>query len=119
MAAKSGGARRGGGTRLGTVRQHYRRTADGRMTTVRQHSRAGTRKRRGLVSPRHAWKLAVRAFRAGRRGRKAAAFALGGLAVGELAAWSALRGAGLMLATAGALAVGVGMLAMMATGGDG
>jgi hypothetical protein len=43
---------------------------------------------------------------------------LGGLAVGELGAWAALRGVGLVLATAGILALGVAWLAATASGMD-
>ena len=101
----------------GTVRTHTRRTASGGTTTVRQHSR---RKRggRGLVSPRHAWKLARAAFRSARRKKRMTAAVLGGLAVGELGAWAMLRGVGLMLATAGILALGVAWLAATASGMD-
>jgi hypothetical protein len=43
---------------------------------------------------------------------------LGGLALGELSAWAALRGVGLVLATAGVLALGVAWLAATASGMD-
>jgi len=86
------------------------------MTTVRQHSRRA--RGRGLVSPGHAWKLLRRAFRAGRRHKKGTAAALGALALAELGAWAALRGAFLMLATAGLLALGVAWLAAAASGGE-
>ncbi len=102
----------------GNVRTHTRRTATGRTTTVRQHSRR-TKGRRGLVSPSHAWKLARRAWAAGRKRRRLAAAVLGGLAAAELSAWLTLRGVGLVLATAGVLAVGVAMLAGAASGWDG
>jgi hypothetical protein len=72
--------------------------------------------RKPLVSPRHAWALFRRAVKSGKRGRKAAAITFGALALGELGAWGALRGVGLVLATAGVLAVFVGALAMLATG---
>lgn len=99
------------------VRTHTRRTASGGQTTVRQHSRKGRGKRRGL-SPRHAWKLAKRAFAAGRRKKRVTACVLGGLALGELGAWAGLRGAGFLLATAGVLMLATAALAAAATGGD-
>jgi hypothetical protein len=46
------------------------------------------------------------------------AFALGGLALGELTAWGTLRGAGLMLATAGVLAMAVASVCGGMTGAD-
>lgn len=101
----------------GTVRTHTRRTKAGTTTTVRQHSRRG-RPRRGLVSPGHAWKMARRAFGAARRKKRLTAVVLGGLALGELGAWTALRGVGLALATAGALAILVAWLAAAASGMD-
>lgn len=101
----------------GNVRTHTRRTAGGKTTTVRHHSRKG-RGRRGLVSPGHAWKTARRAFRAMRRRKRVTAVVLGGLALGELGAWAALRGVGVALATAGVLALGVAWLAAMASGVD-
>jgi hypothetical protein len=97
------------------VRTHTRRTPGGGTTTVRQHSRRG-QGRRGLVSPGHAWKLVKRAFRAARRRKRGTALVLGGLALGELGAWGALRGVGLVLATAGVLALGVAWLAASASG---
>jgi len=70
------------------------------------------------VSPGHAWKMARRAFGAARRKKRATALVLGGLALGELAAWLTRRGAGLALATAGVLALGVALLAASASGMD-
>jgi hypothetical protein len=99
------------------VKQHTRRTASGSTTTVHQHSRR-TRGRRALVSPGHAWQMAKRAVRASRRHKRVTAAVLGGLAVGELAAWATLRGASFMLATAGVLAIGVAALAAAASGGE-
>ena len=96
------------------VRTHTRRTASGGTTTVRQHSRRG--RGRALVSPAHAWKLARRAFGAGRRKRRATAVVLGVLALGEITAWLGLEGASLALATAGVLALGVAWLAATAGG---
>jgi len=101
----------------GNVRTHTRRTASGKTTTVQQHSRR-KQGRRGLVSPSHAWKLARRAWAAGRRHRRVTAAVLGGLAVAEVSAWLTLRGVGLVLATAGVLAVGVASLAGAASGWD-
>jgi hypothetical protein len=69
-----------------------------------------------VVSPSHAWSLAKRAVTAGRRQRRVLAVALGGLAVAELSAWLALRGASLVLATAGVLAVGVAVVAASLSG---
>jgi hypothetical protein len=71
-----------------------------------------------MFSPAHAWKLAKQAFRAGKRKHRMMAFALGGLALGELTAWGTLRGAGLMLATAGVLAMAVAALCAGMTGAD-
>ncbi len=99
----------------GNVRTHSRRTKSGRTTTVRQHSRS-MRGGRGLVSPGHAWHMTKRAFSAARRKKRVTALVLGGLALGELGAWLTLRGAGLALATAGVLALGVALLAAMASG---
>ncbi len=99
----------------GNVRTHTRRTKSGRTTTVRQHSRS-MRGGRGLVSPGHAWHMTKRAFSAARRKKRVTALVLGGLALGELGAWLTLRGAGLALATAGVLALGVALLAAMASG---
>lgn len=99
------------------VRTHTRRTASGKTATVRQHGRRG-RGRRGLVSPGHAWQNARRAFRAMRRRKRLTAALFGGLAVGELAAWGTLRGAGLVLAVAGGLALAVAALAALASGVD-
>jgi hypothetical protein len=53
-----------------------------------------------------------------RQRRRLTAVVLGGLAVGELGAWVALRGVGALLATAGILALGVAFLAAMASGVD-
>jgi hypothetical protein len=99
------------------VRTHTRRSASGGMTTVRQHSRR-TRGGRGLMSPRHAWSLARRALRAMRRRKRGTALALGGLAVGELGAWLALRGVFVVMATAAILALGVAFLAAQASGAE-
>lgn len=99
------------------VRTHRRRTKNG-YTTVHRHNRAS----QGFVSPHHAAKLAGKAWRAwrkrGRNGkrRRGTALLLGGLALGELGAWTALRGTGLILTTAGVLAIGVGSLAFSASG---
>jgi hypothetical protein len=101
----------------GSVRQHTRRTKDGKTATVRQHSRK-TKGRRGLVSPGHAFKLAKKAFQAARRKKRATALVFGALAVGELGAWVGLRGVGVALATAGVLAIGVAYLAGIASGVD-
>ena len=101
----------------GTVRTHTRRTKTGGTTTVHQHSRRN-RGRRGLVTPGHAWKMARRAAGAARRKKRLTALVLGGLALGELGAWTALRGVGLALATAGALAILVAWLAAAASGMD-
>jgi hypothetical protein len=100
------------------VRQYARRTASGGTTTVHQHSRRGRGRKRGLVSPRHAWRLARRALRAARRRKRATAAVLGGLAVAELLSWFALRGVGFLLATAAVLAIAAASLAMAATGGE-
>jgi hypothetical protein len=100
-----------------SVRTHTRRTASGRVTTVKRHGRK-TKGRRALVSPGHAWRLLGSAIRAGRRQKRATALVLGGLAVGELGAWLTLRGVGLVLATAGVLAIGAASLAMAAAGGE-
>lgn len=102
---------------MGTVRTHTRRTKDGKVQTVHQHTRRD-RGRRGVVSPGHAWKLAKRSFSAARRHKRVTAAVLGGLAVGEVTAWLTLRGASLMIATAGVLAVGVASALMSASGGD-
>jgi hypothetical protein len=100
-----------------SVRTHTRRTAGGGTATVRQHSRKG-RPRKPLVSPGHAWALFKRSLRAGKRKHRMMAFALGGLALGELTAWGTLRGAGLMLATAGVLAMAVAAVCASASGAD-
>jgi hypothetical protein len=100
------------------VRTHTRKTASGGTTTVREHSRTGRPRRRGMVTPAHAWNLAKRAVKAGRRKKKVTAAVLGALALGELAAWLALEGAGLMLATAAVLALGVAWVAAAAGGID-
>jgi hypothetical protein len=60
--------------------------------------------------------MARRAFGAARRKKRLTALVLGGLAVGELGAWVTLRGVGLAVATAGVLAIGVALLAAMASG---
>jgi len=101
----------------GNVRTHSRRTKSGGTTTVHQHSRT-MRGGRGLVSPGHAWKMAKRAAGAARRKKRLAAAVLGGLAVGEMGAWLTLRGVGLVLFSAGMLAVGVALLAHAASGTD-
>ena len=101
-------------TAKGNVRTHTRRTKSGKTTTVKQHLR--TKKGRALVSPSHAWKLAKRAASAGRRKRRVTAAVLGGLAVAEVSAWLTLRGVGLVIATAGVLALCVALLAGSATG---
>jgi hypothetical protein len=101
----------------GNVRSHARRTKSGGTTTVRQHSRR-VRGGRGLVTPGHAWKMARRAFGAARRHKRVTAAVFGGLALGELAAWLTLRGVGLVLVTAGILAIGVACLAAAASGMD-
>lgn len=92
------------------VKSHTRKTASGRTTRVQQHSRQN-RPRRALISPRHSWQLARRAFRAGRRKRRLLAATLGALAVLEITAWLTLEGASLALATAGTLAVAVAVVA--------
>lgn len=105
-------------TAKGNVRAHTRKTASGGTTTVRTHTRTGRGRRRSIVSPAHAWKMARRSVGAARKHKKATAAVLGGLALGELAAWLTLSGVGLMLAVAGALALGVAWLAATATGVD-
>lgn len=99
------------------VRSHTRRTPSGDTTTVRQHARHG-RPRRGGVTPRHAWKLARRAFGAARKRKRATAVIFGALALGEMAAWLTLTGVGLMLAVAGGLALAVAAVAGLLTGVD-
>jgi hypothetical protein len=105
-------------TSRGNVRTHTRRTASGKTTTVHQHTRRN-KGRKGIVSPAHAWKLAKSALRAARRKRRVTAAVLGGLAVAEVSAWLTLRGVGLVLATAGVLAIGVASMAAAASGWDG
>jgi hypothetical protein len=92
------------------VRAHPRKTAGGGTTRVRQHSRAGgpSAPKKQLVSPRHAWDLFKRAFRAHKRGKKGLALTLGLLGAGELGAFLTLRGGAVILVTAGVLAVGTG-----------
>ena len=92
------------------VRGHTRRTASGGTTRVRQHAR------RGVVTPRHSWKLLRRAFRAGQRGRKAAAVAFGAAGILELVAWLSLSGIALILATFAIVAGAVAYSAAMAGG---
>jgi hypothetical protein len=99
------------------VKTHTRRTASGKTATVRQHSRQG-RGRKGALSPARAWRNARRAFSAARRHKRLTAAGFGALAVGELAAWSALRGLSLVAVTAGLLALGVAAVAGMASGMD-
>jgi hypothetical protein len=101
------------------VRQHTRTTASGRTVRVGRHSRSGRSQHGRGLTPRHAWKLARRALGAARRQKRATAAVLGGLAVAELGAWLTLRGAGLILATAGVLAFAVAAAAMSASGGRG
>ena len=98
----------------GNVRTHTRKTPTG-TTTVHQHSRR-SKGRRGLVRPGRGWRNIRRAFTAMRRKKRLTAACLLGLGMGELAAWSFLRGAGLALATAGILALAVAWLAAMASG---
>jgi hypothetical protein len=93
------------------VRGHTRKKPAGGTAKVRPHVR-----RRGLVSPRHSWKLTGRAVKAARRDRKAAAFVFGGLAVVELAAWLTVTGAAFILFTAAVLAGGTAFLAARAGG---
>jgi hypothetical protein len=70
------------------------------------------------VSPGHAWQSVKKAVRAARRHKKGAAVAFAGLALGELAAWGTLRGLGLVLATAGMLAIGAALVLAAASGMD-
>jgi hypothetical protein len=97
-------------TSRNAVRSHTRRTAGGKTTRVRQHTR------RGIVTPRHSWKLLSRAVRAGRRGRKLAALGLGLAGAAEMAAWLTLSGTALLLATAAVLAAAAACAAAMAGG---
>jgi hypothetical protein len=97
------------------VRSHTRKTPTGGTTRVRPHSRT-SRHRRALVSPRHSWKLAKRAFRAGRRRKRALAVTLGALAILEIGAWLTVEGVALIATTAGVLAITVGVLAAGAGG---
>lgn len=97
------------------VRAHTRKTASGRTATVREHSRTG-RLRKGIVSPRHAWKLLKKAFTANREKRHVVAGILGVLAVAELGCWLTLTGVSLALATAGVLALAVATLGAAAGG---
>lgn len=97
------------------VRAHTRKTASGGTTRVRQHGRA-SRPRKPIVSPRHAWKLARKAFGHARRKRRLLALVFGGLALTELAAWLTLEGVGLALTTAGVLAIAAGTAATAAGG---
>lgn len=101
----------------GNVRTHTRRTASGKTTTVHQHTRRN-KARRGLVSPSHAWRLAKRAWQAGRKRHRVTAAVLGGLAVAEISAWLTLRGVSLIAATAGVIAIGVASVAANLSGGD-
>jgi hypothetical protein len=99
----------------GTVRTHTRRMPDGTTRTVHQHTRRG--RPRGL-SPKHAGKLARRAFRNWGRKKRATALLFGGLALGEFGAWLGLRGAFFMLTTVALLAIGAAALAAAASGGE-
>jgi hypothetical protein len=103
-------------TSASKVRTHQRRTAQGNTATVHQHARRGAGSRARMLTPRHAWKLARSAGQAARRKRRVTACVLGGLAVGELGAWVTLRGVGLILATAGVLALAVATAAWSASG---
>jgi hypothetical protein len=103
-------------SRGNNVRTHTRRTASGATTTVRQHSRKGRGRKGPLLSPRHALKLAVRAFKAGRRRRRWLAAGLGALAVAEIVVWASLQGVTLIAATAGVLALAVAVIAGSLTG---
>lgn len=93
----------------GKVRGHTRAKPGGGTTRVRAHTR-------GLVTPRHSWRLARRAFRAGRQRRKVAACVLGGLALAELGAWLTVSGLALILATAAVLCGTGAVLAAQAGG---
>lgn len=99
----------------GNVRTHTRRTASGGTTTVTQHTRRN-KGRRGLLRPGRGWRNIRRAFAAMRRKKRLTAAALLGLGLAELGGWTFLRGAGLVLLTAGVLALAVAFLAAMATG---
>ena len=97
------------------VRSHQR-TTNGKTTTVRQHTRRKFGRRGGLVSPRHSWKLLRKGFRAARSKKRATAAAFGALALAELTAWLTLGLIGLLMATVGAIALGVAWLAATAGG---
>jgi hypothetical protein len=74
------------------------------------------RKRRGLLSPRHAGKLLLRSYRAARRRHRVVAVALLLLGLVELAAWLTLTGAALILATAAVLAGATAIVAALLSG---
>ncbi len=101
----------------GNVRTHARRTKSGKTATVRQHSRVMRGRQGGGPTAGHAWRLARKAWAAGRKRRRVMAAVLGGLAVAELGAWGALRGVALIAATAGVLALGVAAVAAFSSGG--
>ena len=97
------------------VRGHTRRKPGGGTTRVQQHSRSG-RPRKALVSGRHAWSLAKRAWKANKRKKKALAATLITLSIGEGVAVLTLDTAGKLLSTFAFLAfLGAG-LAFTATG---
>lgn len=89
------------------VRAHTRKTATGRTTKVTSHGRKS--RPRALISPGHSWKLFKKAMSANRKKKRVAAAVLGVLAVGEMTAWLTLEGASLIVATAGVLALSVGV----------
>jgi len=100
------------------VRTHTRAKPGGGTTTVRNHNR-GSRpraKKKALISPRHAWGLGKKAFRANQKKKRAVAGLLGLLALTEMVAWLALQGVSLVLVTAGVLALSAGVVGAAAGG---
>ncbi len=97
------------------VRTHTRKTASGKTATVRNHTRAG-RPKKAIVHPRHAWKLAKKAWSANRKKKRTAAVILSLLALTEITAWLTLEGVSLAFATAGILALSVAAVGAAAGG---
>lgn len=103
----------------GTVRQHTRKTKDGRKVNVNQHSRyrkGGKGKKKTSLAGR-GWKNTKQAWKYGRKKKKAMCFTFAALAATQLVAYVGLQGLMLTAVTVAVVAGAVATLAFAAASG--
>ncbi|MFK4091101.1 hypothetical protein ACI2LF_43750 [Kribbella sp. NPDC020789] len=101
-----------------SVRTHQRKNADGSTTTVHQHKRSGMGGRgRKKNAARSGWNNLKKAYKYGRRKKRAAAIFCGVLGTAQIGSFVALRGVSLAAASVAIIATAVAGLAYAASSG--